>query len=446
MFVKLLQPFMGQDAGKVIDVSEADAKALFDQKLATAAGDDVLSPVVAKAMETAMNRVSDSVNLLVETTLKKFQEAQQQTQKKSAPILFGEEGKGDPNHCFGDWLHHAIKAICGKGSEPMKAAEHLEKNYGQNAINTKAAMATTSGTIGGYTVPVEFADHIHGLIMEETFFRQRAFVQPMGASSIQIPYLDITTAQSAGATAFAGGMQAAWTAEAQTRSEYEPTFRQLELKAHELSAYSVSSNVLVQDSAIGLEKFLMTLFAKVIGWTEEYAFFQGNGVGKPLGFLNAPALISTTRSVASHISYADVANLISRLLPSSLQRAIWIAHPYTLSDLVQLRDTANRVVWVNALGGAQEKVPGYLFGRPVFISEKVPALGTKGDLSLVDPSLYVIGDRMELEVAASEHVNFLKNQMTWRVVERVDGQPWLSGPVTLADATSTVSPFVTVAT
>ena len=40
------------------------------------------------------------------------------------------------------------------------------------------------------------------------------------------------------------------------------------------------------------------------------------------------------------------------------------------------------------------------------------------------------------------HVNFLKNQMTWRVVERVDGQPWLEKPITLQDASSTVSPFV----
>ena len=88
-------------------------------------------------------------------------------------------------------------------------------------------------------------------------------------------------------------------------------------------------------------------------------------LAKPLGFLNSPALIATTRATSSHISYGDVANLISRLLPSSLNRAIWIAHPYALSDLVQLRDTANRVVWVNALGGAQDKVPGYLFGRPV---------------------------------------------------------------------------------
>src|SRR5580704_16110300 len=166
MLIKLTQPFLGQEAGKVIDVSDTDAKALFDQKLASPAGDDALSPVVAKAMETAMNRVSDSVNLLVESTLKKFQEAQVKSQKSAAPILFGESGRGDPKHCFGDWLHHAITAICGKGSEPMKAAEHLEKNYGQMKYQAKAAMAETSGTIGGYTVPIEFADHIQGLIAE----------------------------------------------------------------------------------------------------------------------------------------------------------------------------------------------------------------------------------------------------------------------------------------
>ncbi len=262
MLVKLIQPFLNQEAGKMIDVSESDAKALIDQKLAAPAGEDALSPVIAKAMETAMNRVSDSIGVLVESTLKKFQQAQTQSQKSVAPILFGAEGKGDPNHCFGDWLHHAITAICGKGSEPIKAADHLEKNYGQSRFQAKAAMAGSSGTVGGYTVPVEFADQIHGLMAESTFFRQRAFVQPMSSSSLQIPYLDITTPQSAGTSAFFGGIQAAWTSEAQTRSEFEPTFRQLELKAHELSAYSVSSNVLIQDSAIGLEKFLMTLFAK----------------------------------------------------------------------------------------------------------------------------------------------------------------------------------------
>ena len=49
---------------------------------------------------------------------------------------------------------------------------------------------------------------------------------------------------------------------------------------------------------------------------------------------------------------------------------------------------------------------------------------------------------MQVEIAASEHVNFLKNQLTWRVVSRLDGQPWLDKAITLQDGATQVSPFV----
>ena len=107
-----------------------------------------------------------------------------------------------------------------------------------------------------------------------------------------------------------------------------------------------------------------------------------------------------------------------------------------------LKDGANRAIFISIDAGATKTPTWSLLGRPAFATEKVPALGTKGDLSLLDPSYYVVGDRMQIEVAASEHVNFLKNQMTWRVVERIDGQPWLDKPVTLQDGATQVSPFV----
>ena len=100
---------------------------------------------------------------------------------------------------------------------------------------------------------------------------------PMASATLQFPFLDITTAQSAGNSPFFGGVIANWTAEAQTRTETEPTFKMMELKAQELSGYSVSSNILLQDAAFGLEKFLMTLFGKAVSWYEEYAFLQGSG-------------------------------------------------------------------------------------------------------------------------------------------------------------------------
>ncbi|HVS37831.1 MAG TPA: phage major capsid protein [Gemmataceae bacterium] len=220
----------------------------------------------------------------------------------------------------------------------------------------------------------------------------------------------------------------------------------MELKAWELSGYSVSSNVLLQDSVIGLEKFLMTLFAKSLAWFEEYAFLQGNGAGKPQGILTAPAALSLTRAGSGQVQFADVAGMWAKLLPISWNKAIWTCSPSVVPQLIQLKDGSNRAIFLQIGSETQGAITSglnwSLLGRPIYPTEKVPALGTKGDLMLIDPSFYVLGDRMQIEIAASEHVNFLKNQMTWRIVERVDGQPWLDKPVTLQDAAKQVSPFV----
>ena len=141
----------------------------------------------------------------------------------------------------------------------------------------------------------------------------------MASATLQFPYLDITTAQAAGNSPFFGGVIASWTSEAQTRQETEPQFKMMELKTQELSGYTVSSNELLQDAAFGLEKFLFTQFGLAVTWYEEFAFLQGNGVGKPLGVLNAPASIATGnnggkngRQTANSITLGDIAVMLPR--------------------------------------------------------------------------------------------------------------------------------------
>src|SRR5436305_12451024 len=105
----------------------------------------------------------------------------------------------------------------------------------------KAAMATTGGTVGGYTVPTQFLPTLLTAAAEQAVVRPRATIVPMTSRSIQIPYLDITNVPNAGDTAYFGGLVGRWTEEAATLNETEPTFRQLELAAHELSGYSLMS-------------------------------------------------------------------------------------------------------------------------------------------------------------------------------------------------------------
>jgi HK97 family phage major capsid protein len=139
----------------------------------------------------------------------------------------------------------------------------------------------------------------------------------------------------------------------------------------------------------------------------------------------------------------------SKLMPASQESAVWVMNQSVIPQLIQLQDQAGNVIFLpnfyspaGGQGGVQASLVPMLFGRPIIFTEKLPVLGTPGDVGLFDFSYYLLGDRQAIEVAASEHVNFLKNQMTWRFLHRVDGQGWLDGPYNYQDGVSQVSPFV----
>jgi HK97 family phage major capsid protein len=462
VFIQLKTPYFGKPAGERVDVDDKHARTLIDQGVAEAVTGNPIGELVEKQMGVMLESLTRNLNDTITETIKKVAAAQTRSHKNAVPALFGEGGQGDPQRCFGDWCLQVAILGSQKTSPAAKttAADKLDKVYRSprhdwapdTEAQFKAALGESSGVTGGYIVPPDFYEQLLSIAAEEATFRQQAFVMPMASATLQFPYLDITTVQSAGNTPFFGGVIANWTSEAQTRTETEPKFKMMELKAQELSGYSVSSNILLQDAAFGLEKFLFTLFGKACAWYEEYAFLQGNGVGKPLGILNAGATIKTGGTSGHRdsglgvagISFADISTMLSKFLPGSIVagKGCWYFSPTCLPYLLQLKDGANRALFVSIDQGAVKKPVWKLFGLPAILTEKLPACGTVGDLILVDPSLYVIGDRMMLEIAASEHVNFLANQMTWRFVQRVDGRPWLENAITLQDASSTVSPFV----
>jgi HK97 family phage major capsid protein len=88
-----------------------------------------------------------------------------------------------------------------------------------------------------------------------------------------------------------------------------------------------------------------------------------------------------------------------------------------------------------------------ILGRPVIFTEKTSALGTTGDINFVDLSYYLIGDRQQVRVDSSEHFLFQNNQVAYRLIERVDGRPWLQSALTPHNGSSnTLSPFVQIQT
>jgi HK97 family phage major capsid protein len=321
---------------------------------------------------------------------------------------------------------------------------------------TKAALAEGSGITGGYIVPPQFSTKLMRLAIEDSIVRPYASVLPMTSRTMQVPSLDVTTAQTAGTPPALGGIYASWQPEAATINESEPAFRQTELTAWDLVMLCVASNQLLADNAVALDALLTQLFKQALAWFTDYAFFQGRGAGNsmPLGVLNAPATLQVTRAAAAHVRLADVATMLSKVYYLNWDNVIWAAHPSVLPELIQMTDNsagsgAGRLVWLNPAPSGQDgpvmnKFSALFFGRPLFFTEKLPALGTNGCIGVFDFEHYLIGDRMELQIDVSPHVRFTTNQMMWRIVARLDGRPWLNGPVTLADGTFTQSPFVTL--
>ena len=324
-------------------------------------------------------------------------------------------------------IHHVI--IARNGFDPRL------KDLGEGA-----------GDQGGFLVPEEFRAELLRITLESALVRPRARVVPMGGLTLRYPAIR----DASHASTVRGGISAVWSPEAGDVSSAtnEPTFAQAVLTAKKLTAYTVSSNELLADSAISLEAILMQLFGEAIAYFEDDAFIAGVGGAQPVGILNADALVSVakeTGQAADTIVWENLIKVYSRLLPGSHGRCTWYACQDTFPQLAVMSlsvGTGGAPVWMN---NGVSGPPATILGRPLILTEKAETVGDAGDIVCADFSYYLIGDRQAMTVASSPHVKFINDQTVWRFIQRVDGRPWIDTALTPRNGTLTLSPFVALA-
>jgi HK97 family phage major capsid protein len=84
-----------------------------------------------------------------------------------------------------------------------------------------------------------------------------------------------------------------------------------------------------------------------------------------------------------------------------------------------------------------------MLGRPIIETEKVPALGSAADISFIDFTYYLIGDRPGSGLESSPHAQFMNDVTVMKLTDRNDGRPWIQSPFTPTNGDS-LSPFVTL--
>ena len=324
-----------------------------------------------------------------------------------------------------------------------------------NMETTMKALGESQGSTGAFILFTEFYPELQKLIIEKQIVRKYAKIIPMNQESIRVPRIyDNTHYNATYGVQVHGGMTVNVAAEASDRSATggDPVFADAMLIAKVYAEMHKVSNELLMDSPMALAPLLQTLLFESLGFREDYDCLLGNGVNKILGVLNSAnaALISTTRTQTSHLTFDDALNQYTSMLPSSLNSAIWICSPSAFRDVMKFSvvvGLGGSTVMIGNYPGQTgvQAPPAYLLGRPIFISEKVPALGTAGDLSFVDYNYFLLGDRMQPTLTTSDQRYFETYQTAFLLSERIDGQPWLSTTLTAANNSDTLSAYVVTA-
>ncbi len=302
-----------------------------------------------------------------------------------------------------------------------------------------------SGQHGGFLVPTQFLNQIYEVEAEQTIVRSRATVIPAGSSpdaAIDMPALDQTGTNPANVY---GGLEFSWIGEGDAKPNTNANFRSVRLTPHELAGHVVVTDKLMRN-APALGAYLARKMPAALLSAEDTAFITGNGIAKPTGFINSDAAYSQTRETTSSVTYADLVQMDSRILGET--GYVWIIAKGAKPTIKQIQDNSGGSPGVGAYifaeGDLTRGIPDTILGRPVIWSERVPALGSKGDVSLVNLSEYYIKDGFGPFIAASEHVAFINNKTTVKIFTNVDGKPALTAPIKGLDNRS-YSPFVVLA-
>lgn len=297
---------------------------------------------------------------------------------------------------------------------------------------------------GGFLVPESMRTEMLQVALESSIVRSRARVIPMDTLKVTFPMIDSTSNVSS----VLGGMIAYWTEEAAELTESQARFGKIALEAWKLTLLAKLSNELLNDSMMSFTAWYEQTAPQVIRHFEDLAFMRGTGAGEPLGFLNNPATVVVAKEssqTANTIVWQNVIKMYARMLPTSLNSAVWLVSPNTFPELATMAltvGTGGSAVWLtNGASGP----PMTILGRPVIVSEKMSALGTQGDIAFVDLGYYLIGDRQTLSTMASEHAAFTRDQVVLRTIERVTGRPWLQSAITPQNNSDQLSPFVELA-
>lgn len=366
-----------------------------------------------------------------------------------------------------EWGNNLLRNLyCHKDRVDYRVGDEGEaRGASQFDPNTSVARTGTESVSGGPTygflVRPEWSDTLFRLPIEESVIEPYAFQIPVGqALEFKMPALDQYGTPTAGQSSAYAGFQVSRKGEITQRQYSDGKVNEIDYKVTDLTAFTTYSRDLDADAFIRIGSMIQQVLGQAFVWKKDYEFIQGNGVGMPLGILNGgaaytslpPSVLYQTRHASNTITYEDIVGMMQQIHPAYWREMYFITNAaQTLVQLMSIKNNAGNYVYQpNSLVGQWQtptitgegspynnltwRAEGKLEGKPVLFSEKLPQLGTTGDLILVNPRYaYGVATRMGLEMLMSEHFLFDTDRIAVKWKLRNDAKPLLRGPYVQSD-------------
>jgi HK97 family phage major capsid protein len=271
---------------------------------------------------------------------------------------------------------------------------------------SKASLAEGAAGTGGNLVPDEFQWDIVQLARSRAHMLQICRIVPMTSDVMYIP----TEATRASVT---------WRTEAQALSQSDPTFGVVTLTAKKSTAYSISSNELIQDSRIDIASILTEQFAYGMALDIDDQVLNGNGT--PFSGLLVSGVLSTNvvtlAGSMSTITVPKLSEAIYKLSEGDLANARFMINRYGLHFVRGMIDSTNRPI----MQPLSDTMPSTILGYPWLMSEKISNSDTasKPVMLFADFNKMIIGRRigaMALEI--DPYGLFDSDQTRFRMISR----------------------------
>ncbi len=360
-----------------------DAKAREAQTLNAKYGaDQRMSSDDANALDTVLNEI-EAIDTEISRENRLIQIAgDEHAEHEAAMNAATREGGGKSDEAA------ALRAMLTGGLSALTQEQRAAMAARQNP-DIRAAMSTTTGSEGGYTVATEYSRALIEALKAGGSVRSVAStIQTSTGAQMLFPTTDATSEEGE-----IVGQNASVTA-------LDTTFGQASLDVYKYSSKSIALPFeLLQDSMFDIEAYIKRLLALRLGRIQDKHHVIGTGTGQPHGVVTKSTLGKTgTTGQTTSVIYDDLVDLEHSVDPAYRNGARYMMNDSTLKALRKIKDTQNRPIFVPGYeqgnpGGA----PDRLLGREIVINQYMPVMAASAKSILFgDFSKYLVRDVMDV--------------------------------------------------